>query len=135
MGSNAPLGRVSVWIILAMMMPFSATGAGADWEWTSHIAAYLDRSSGRSGCSSLTLSAGNVIGIMYLPMDEQTVQAKVLYKTGERRDQVSVRLMKADARALSEEISALQRNRRTRPIVLERGRSPEGECAVLQVIS
>lgn len=88
-------------------------------------------------CRPLTLDQGNAIGIATLPVDQQTVDARVFYReggsSGGRSRNIELRMMKEDAQALQGEVTAIIRRVRPRPLRFEARVDKGGRCEFFQV--
>jgi len=84
-------------------------------------------------CRSLNLSQSNVIGYMDYEIGQDTVSARVLYRSDGAKGTISLRLMRQDAEVLRKEIDALVRKQRTSPIRFQVRTTKNGECEFYQV--
>jgi hypothetical protein len=89
-----------------------------------------------SACQDLRLDQRNVVGFMSVAdaPDTDTVSAHVLFRSGGRSSRLDLRLSRKDADQLAEEVRALIRRERSRPIRFQTARAADGACQVSRVV-
>ena len=114
----------------------AATLAQSAWAAPFMITPYLGPFGPRPGnwsCRSVTLDQGNVIGMLASPLDGQTVQARILFRSSPKRGLIEMRMMRQDANLLQDEVAALLAKQRPRPIRFQARLDRERNCEIYQV--
>lgn len=90
---------------------------------------------GAWNCRSVRLDPENVIGVLLVPQDAQTVSARILFRSGGvGRERLEVRMLKQDAELLRQEISGLLKRKRPRPIQVLARLNDSGACEIYQIM-
>lgn len=87
-----------------------------------------------AGCRSVTIDSANAVGVMTMPLTEQTTMLRILHRSGSRADRLTVTLMNDDAVTLRNEIAALVQKKRRAAIRFMVRMGKNDDCEVYQVI-